>query len=154
MNLANKALLMSIRPEYTDLILAGSKTIELRRRRPQAPPGTLVIMYASQPTCALVGAFTLVEIVSSAPASLWAEYGPQTGVTRQRFMNYFTDCEVAFGLRIGDVWPLDDEVSLESLRRSWNKFQPPQSYRYLHPKHTDSSVRVSFEGRCADFALT
>src|SRR5690606_31365518 len=115
MNTASKALLLSIRPEYTDLILARSKTIELRRRPPRVGPGTLVVMYASQPICALVGAFILEEVIARPPAKLWADFGTQTGVTRQRFMQYFADRDVAFGLRIGDVWPLDTKISLDLL---------------------------------------
>ncbi len=142
----SKALLLSIHPCYTALILARKKTIELRKRQPRVPAGTLVVMYASSPTCALVGAFVLRGIVSERPAELWADHGPQTGVSRDVFERYYAGREQAFGLLVGDVMPLEEQVSLAALRRRWRGFHPPQSYRYLHPTRPSQGLSLSFPG--------
>lgn len=149
----SKALLLSIRPCYTDLILAGVKTIELRKRQPRVPAGTLVVMYASYPTCAIVGAFVLRGIIHHAPAELWIEHGPQLGVSKDVFERYYANHDQAFGLLVGDVMPLEHNVGLATLRKQWGGFQPPQSYRYLHPAHTPHGLRLQFPGRIANLAL-
>ncbi len=145
-----KALLLSIHPRYTELILAGSKTVELRKREPRVPPGTMVVMYASHPTCALVGAFVLRGVVNRPPTKLWIEHGSQTGVSQETFERYYADHECAFGLLVGEVLPLAREVSLATLRRCWRGFQPPQSYRYLDLTWTKDSLdlRLPSETTC------
>ena len=148
-----KALLLSIRPCYTDLILAGSKTIELRKRQPRVPAGTLVVMYASQPTCALVGAFVLRGVVNRPPTNLWSEHGSQTGVSKETFERYYADHECACGLLVGEVMPLEHEVSLATLRRCWRGFHPPQSYRYLDLARTKDSLGLRLPTKTAYLSL-
>lgn len=137
-----KALLLSLRPRYAELILAGDKTIELRKQRPRVPPGTLVVMYASQPVCAIVGTFVLRDIVAEAPEALWAKHGAQSGITKALFDQYYAGHDRGFGLLINDARPLSSEVSLAVLRERWHGFHPPQSYRYIHPTRTAQSVRL------------
>ncbi len=148
-----KALLLSIHPRYTELILAGSKTIELRKRQPRVPSGTLVVMYASQPTCALVGAFVLRGVVNRPPTKLWSEHGSQTGVSKETFERYYADHECAYGLLVGEVMPVEHEVSLATLRRRWRGFHPPQSYRYLDLVRTEESLELRFSTETAYLAL-
>lgn len=49
------ALFVSVKPRFAEKILAGEKSVELRRVRPSVTPGTLVIFYASSPTREVVG---------------------------------------------------------------------------------------------------
>lgn len=149
----SKALLLSIRPRYTELILAGEKTVELRKRPPRVSAGTLVVMYASHPTCAIVGAFILEGIISHSPADLWTEHGSRTGVSKDVFERYYADRDQAFGLLVGDVMPLETEVTLAALRKRWSDFQPPQSYRYLHPARPREGLSLRFPGRVAYLEL-
>lgn len=140
------------RPRYTELILAGEKTVELRKRRPLVPPGSMVVMYASHPTCAIVGAFVLERIVSLQPAKLWRAHGSQTGVSQEVFNRYYENSDQAFGLVVGEVMPLEHQVTLDALRRLWSGFHPPQSYRYLHRGRT-RSVNLRFSDRTEYFTL-
>jgi predicted transcriptional regulator len=50
-----RTLLLSLRPRFADAILAGAKTVELRRRPINARPGTAILLYASRPMMAIVG---------------------------------------------------------------------------------------------------
>ncbi|SFO06949.1 ASCH domain-containing protein [Amycolatopsis rubida] len=58
---------MSLRPRFAEAILDGTKTIELRRTRVSAPPGTKLVLYASAPTMAVVGIATLIGIEIASP---------------------------------------------------------------------------------------
>jgi predicted transcriptional regulator len=149
----SKVLLLSIRPRYTELILSGKKTIELRKRRPNVPPGTLVVMYASQPVCAIVGTFVLGGIVSDRPAALWTNHGAQAGISKDLFEQYYERHECAFGLLIQDVRSLENEVGLAALRKCWDGFHPPQSYRYLRPARTSQSLRLQFSNETTHLSL-
>jgi predicted transcriptional regulator len=151
--LSSKTLLLSIRPVYAELILAGKKTIELRKQRPRVPPGTLVVMYASAPTCAIVGAFVLHEIVELQPSELWKLHSNRTGISRELFERYYEHRDQAFGLVVGRVLPLLATVGLAQLRQMWGKFQPPQSYRFIHRRQSTQSVSLAFADSSASFAL-
>jgi hypothetical protein len=50
---AVRTLLLSLRPQFADAILSGTKTVELRRRPINAQSGTPILLYASRPTMAI-----------------------------------------------------------------------------------------------------
>ena len=53
---------MSLRPRFAYAILSGAKTVELRRMRVSATPGTTIIIYASSPVMSVVGLATLAAV--------------------------------------------------------------------------------------------
>jgi predicted transcriptional regulator len=131
------AVLMSIKPEYANMIFDGRKTIELRRVCPKVRQGDLVLVYASGPRKALVGVFEVQEVVSAPPASLCRAWLTESGVTKDVFLTYFSGRETAFGIRIGKTWRLPAARPLKTLRRLRGGFRPPQSYRYLRAGEFD-----------------
>jgi predicted transcriptional regulator len=126
------ALLLSIKPRYADSIFNGSKTVELRRVRPQIGAGGLVMVYVSSPRCSLEGAFEVAEVTAAAPAMLWRLVGKNAGVTREEFDDYFIGRDIGYGISIRRAWKLSP-VSLARLRAS--KLRPPQSYYYVRRSH-------------------
>jgi predicted transcriptional regulator len=87
--MSNRAVLMSIKPKYADLIFAGTKTIELRRSCPKIGRGDLVLIYVSIPRMALVGGFEVAGIVSAEPLTLCKKWQAQSGVEKETFLHYF-----------------------------------------------------------------
>lgn len=59
---ADRTLLLSLRPRFAGSILAGTKTIEIRRRSHKAAGGTPIIRYVSSPVMAVVGTARLVAV--------------------------------------------------------------------------------------------
>ena len=129
--MSNRAVLMSIKPKYADLIFAGTKTIELRRVCPKVGLGDLVLVYVSGPRMALVGGFEVAGIVSAEPQSLCREWQPHSGVEEETFLNYFQDCTTAYGILISRTWQFESATELKALRRRKGGFNPPQSYLYV-----------------------
>lgn len=127
----NRAVLLSIKPKYADLIFAGTKTIELRRVCPKVEPGDLVLVYVSGPRMALVGGFEVAGIVSGKPLTACNEWRAQAGVDKEAFLDYFEGTTIAYGIRIGRIWQFETATELKVLRRRKGGFHPPQSYRYV-----------------------
>ena len=127
----HRAVLMSIRPVFAEGILSGVKTVELRRRRPSVQVGERVVIYASSPTCALVGAFIVGQIDEYAPATLWDEFGGASGLNRREFMAYFEGAEIGVAISVGKVWRAPRGIQLHQLQELWPDFVAPQSYRYV-----------------------
>lgn len=150
--MSTSALLLSVHPRYAALILSGDKTIELRRVAPRLSSGDFVILYATQPQCAIVGIFSLSRIVSLPPDELWAQYGSASCVSEDQFSTYYQGRALAHGLEIGAAWRCSQQISLADLRRRWRGFHPPQSYRYLRQGQA-SSVHVEAGPCAASFQL-
>lgn len=135
-----RPLLMSLRPRFAQAILDGTKTVELRRSRVAAPPGTPILLYASTPVRSVLGTATLHNVDTDTPGRLWRRHRTRLGLSLEEFNNYLTGVTTASCLSITHVQPLPVPYGLAWLRDHAN-FQPPQSYRYLalgdpEPLHT------------------
>lgn len=115
-------VLMSIRPAYADEILAGRKTVELRRRRPTFALGTTVFIYMTSPFQLVVGAFEVGGVISGHPDDVWSTVQKRASVDRAAYDAYFAGAPGAYGIEVENVRTLNP-VSLT--------FRPPQSYLIL-----------------------
>jgi predicted transcriptional regulator len=125
------ALFLSVRPTFANRILNGTKTIELRRVRPNVVLGHTVLIYSSSPEMALLGTARVEGILSGAPRELWGEVKGAAGVSRKEYDDYFDGAVIAIGIRLGAVQKLSRPISLQELRKRWPWLRPPQSYRYV-----------------------
>ncbi len=127
----DEAMLLSVRPRYASKILAGEKTVELRRTRPRVGPGDWVLVYASSPCKALVGAFEVANVVSASPAELWGLVGWGAAVPKEDFDSYYFGADIAHAIVVKSVTSFIPEIPLDDLRRKLPEFTPPRAYRYL-----------------------
>ena len=128
---AVKALLLSIRPRYVAQIIAGEKTVELRRTRPRVPQGTRVLIYSTTPVQAIVAQTEIVQVLTGAPRQLWRKVGGSSGVTRTELLEYLANKDEAYALILGRVQALPRPIGLEEVRKRWPSFRAPQSFRYV-----------------------
>ncbi|MGM5595037.1 ASCH domain-containing protein [Corynebacterium glucuronolyticum] len=124
-----RSLLISIRPKYVQKILDGTKTVELRKTKPNLSNGSKIFVYASSPVKALAATADLVETISLPPGELWEKVGHQAGVSKDEFFQYFAGCTTAHALVLSDVSRVARSVDLAELRSEG--LAPPQSWRYL-----------------------
>ena len=117
--------LLSIRPEYVEKIVAGTKSFELRRVI-FAPTVSTVVVYVTAPIKHVVGEFATGRVLSLPPEALWEEVKAGAGVNRERFMTYFAGCQVGHAIEIRSFtkYPAPLPISDFSVR-------PPQSFVYL-----------------------
>lgn len=139
-----RAALLSIKPKYADLILAGSKRIELRRSWPDEDIGALVL-YSSAPVQRLVGIAYIDKVRIEPPGELWklAE-ALGGGVTREEFDGYFAGKSKTFGIMIKSVDVA--EVRLDP-KDVFEEFAPPQSYMYMDPLKYHAIFQSMFPSR-------
>ncbi|PHX37228.1 hypothetical protein AO284_27300 [Pseudomonas sp. NZIPFR-PS2] len=97
---ATKDLIISIHPRYSEKILEGKKTVELRRRFPVSTArGTKIYIYKS--------AF----------------------IKKQDFEMYFEGLSEGFALELTNVQTFENPMNLKELKERFN-FTPPQSFIY------------------------
>jgi predicted transcriptional regulator len=134
-----RALLLSVRPQFAESILDGSKTAEIRRQRPNVRPGTLVIIYATKPKGAIVGTARVSGMSQGTPDEIWERHKAHVGISREDFDNYLDGTTTAYALLLKRMQRLVPFLTLEEMRAA-TSFQPPQSYRYVTQKMLDSLV--------------
>jgi predicted transcriptional regulator len=126
------------------MLLSGVKTAELRRTPVRAAEGIIGLIYASSPNRALVGAFRSAGVSNDRPEDAWSRWSPRLGLTREEFDKYVEGCERVTTVLVGDVRAFVEPVPLESLRRRWERFTVPQSFRY--PTSDEVAALLNGEG--------
>jgi type I restriction enzyme S subunit len=122
--------LLSIKPEFAEKILSGGKQYEFRKTLFSDPEEVdTIFLYASSPVQRVVGAFTMADVISDAPADLWEKYGHSSGISdRSRFMSYFDGAEEGYAIKIGQVHEFDTPIDPSQVV---DDFSPPVSFYYM-----------------------
>lgn len=124
-----RGLLLSVQPRHAAAILAGTKTVELRRRAPRDVDGATIVLYASGAVRAVVGTVQVTGIANGSPDAIWRHFRRQIGITRPEFDVYFTGTDEAYALVLTDPNVAPSPMQLPDLRQ--HDLEPPQSWRYL-----------------------
>jgi predicted transcriptional regulator/DNA-binding XRE family transcriptional regulator len=123
-------VVLSIRPQYTDRIMEGSKTAELRRRFPvSAPRGAIAYIYSTSPVRAMVGSAEIADVVKLPVAQIWRRYRKCAFVSKPDFESYFSGLNEGFVLKFANARPFPRQLELSELRDRFG-FEPPQSFLY------------------------
>jgi predicted transcriptional regulator len=123
--------LVSIRPQYVAKILAGQKTVELRRRFPEAVSvGTMAYIYSTSPVRAVVGFAKIKEVQRLTVADIWKEHADAACITRRELYNYFSGTKFGFAILLSAVKAMRNQLTACELESQFG-IVPPQSYRYV-----------------------
>lgn len=120
---------MSIKPTFSDRIFTGQKRFELRRTAVRLEEGDVVVVYASSPVKAIVGAFTVSGVKRGTVRQMWKSHGIDFGVSHDEYTSYFDGADKAYAIEVGDRIQIAP-VSLDALRLRYEGFRPPQSFMY------------------------
>ena len=138
---SGRAVLLSIKPKYANLILAGTKRVELRRAWPSTDIGSM-ILYTSAPVQRLVGIAYISRIEERDLQGLWVlADGNGGGVTYDELMDYVQGKKTAFGVMIERVEIAQQQVDPKDF---FPEFTPPQSFLYLTPNEFHGVMHAMF----------
>ena len=132
-----RLMMISIHPRYVAAILAGEKTVELRRLRPSVTTRQPVVIYATTPTAAIVATCCVSTVETGPPDEVWRRHHARTAITRTEFDRYFAGAHDAVALILEEVTPMVEVVTLGDLRRS-GSFQPPRTWHFLDETRIES----------------
>jgi predicted transcriptional regulator len=133
-------LLISLHPRHCQNILAGNKTIELRKRSPKAikpvffpgnkqgliPKFKKILIYETNPTAAIVGLTTPTEILEHT-CSEWHEFTSELCLSVSEIEEYLGGY-CGWGIKVENP-QLITPIPLSKMRDL--NITPPQGYRYL-----------------------
>jgi predicted transcriptional regulator len=128
-------LVLSIHPRFASAILAGTKTIELRRRFSRSNGADcMALIYATAPISAIIGSVVIAKVQRSKLDNLWRAARTSAGVTKSEFDNYFAGLDEGYGLHLSKPTLISTPVPLNELVDEFG-FSAPQSFRYLGEKY-------------------
>ncbi|WP_313064778.1 helix-turn-helix domain-containing protein [Pseudomonas sp.] len=127
---ATKDLIISIHPRYSEKILEGKKTVELRRRFPVSTArGTKIYIYSTSPVMAIVGCAEISGVTKLPIQNMWKKYSKSAFIKKQDFEMYFEGLSEGFALELTNVQTFENPMNLKELKERFN-FTPPQSFIY------------------------
>lgn len=142
----SSAVILSIKPEYARRIVAGTKTIELRRSPMGMESRDVVLVYLSAPDQCLGFWFRIARIETLPVNVMWDRYQNRLGIEREPYDEYFEGATTATGLHVSEVHPLSPEISLTEIRALVPNFTPPQGLirlREIGGRFEDLLARLS-----------
>ncbi|AWC21066.1 MULTISPECIES: helix-turn-helix domain-containing protein [Aminobacter] len=126
-------VILSIKPAYSDKILEGVKTVELRRRFPlSVGQGATAYIYSTSPVRALVGAAEITDVERLPLATLWRRHGKSASIRKLDFDAYFGGLSEGYALNISNVRRFSHPLNLIELKERFG-FKAPQSFLYAKP---------------------
>jgi predicted transcriptional regulator len=138
----NNILLLSIKPEYADKILAGKKTVELRRVRTRLEAGDLVLVYVTSPQQILVASLEVERVITENlpqnKKNFWEQVKDKAGITYQDFQRYYQGASLGVAIFFNNKNIFNNPIKLTTLKKKLPAINPPQSYRYI----TDHEFKV------------
>ncbi len=121
-------VLLSIKPEFVEKILDGSKRFEFRKGIFKNPEVKSVVIYSTMPVGKVVAEFDIDDVIEDKPYEVWEKTKKYAGISKIFFDEYFSSKEKAFAIKIGDIRVYDIPLHLSALG---DNITAPQSYRYL-----------------------
>lgn len=119
-------ILMSIKTEYANKILNGTKLYELRKK-PLKDEIDTVIIYSSGKVKKVVGEFTIDNIIKDSPENIWNLGESVLGISKKEFFEYYKNSKYAYAIKIKNIKKYDSFRELNDF--GINK--APQSFCYI-----------------------
>ena len=133
-------ILISVDERYVRSMLAGTKTIELRRRAVRVPKGTHVWIYSKVPVGQLRACGIVKDVVEASPKEIWNHYGHLSGISALEFDTYYSGSETACAIVFSQVNEAPPNLTLSTLRSKLHNFHPPQFFKYLRQDSKELQV--------------
>jgi len=118
-------ILLSIKPEYVEKILAGTKKYEFRKRL--AKDVAKIVVYSTAPIKKVVAEVDVIGTIECPAQKMWDITHEFAGIDKDRFHEYFCDCKNACAYVLGSVVKYANPKSLDEYGLSL----APQSFIYI-----------------------
>lgn len=122
-----KAILITVQSDYASMIYADYKTIELRKRTPKVPIGTLCLIYEPRPIGRVTGYFTFAGSFNFDTLCTEQSLLKKAGISYSRMRDYYAHQLIGVAWNIERPTPFPDAMSLAD----FNVYHTPRSYQLI-----------------------
>lgn len=119
-------IILPIKPLYSEKILNGTKTYELRRIIHKKNVDK-VIIYSTSPISKVIGEFNIADIIHLPVKELWRRTHANNGVNESDFYSYFHGKENGYAIQVSNPETYPKPLPLEHFGIT----HPPQSFIYM-----------------------
>jgi predicted transcriptional regulator len=126
-----RLMLLSIKPRHVHNILDGTKSVELRRVRPQIAAGQPVAVYATMPAAAVVATCRVRKVEIGPPSTIKARLLDRAAISADEFDAYFVGANYAVAIHLDEVAVLKSPVTLDEIRSRRSTYNPPQTWHFF-----------------------
>lgn len=116
-----RVVLLPIRSQHADRILAGEKHFELRKQLPSGRIDTVYLFVSGGE--GIAGAFDVGDVVRTDKGQLWETVGIH-GTSKARFERYFSETKRGVALRVIDPVRFYPAIPKLDVRALWPAFRP------------------------------
>ena len=131
-------LFLPIKPIFLDRILSGEKKFEFRKTEIQRDV-EYILLYASSPTCRILGYAKLDYVTSASPGSIWRRTKANAGISWSDFKNYYANRNTAVSFALKCVTEFCEPVITSTVDP---EFRIPQSFCYVDIKFLKKVLRL------------
>lgn len=122
-------ILLSVQPNYANLIFSGKKQVEIRKKFSRRWVGRKAVVYGTQPLGSLIGEVTLSNVTPGSPSAIWEQYGARSGCTFKEFEDYVGDSEEVYAIELSNVYPYLAPIGIAQISHLVREeLRPPQSF--------------------------
>jgi predicted transcriptional regulator len=130
---SDDGLLLSMKPQFAQRIFDGRKTVEVRKKISTTCIGETAVIYASRPTCAVLGEARIHSITKGAPSEIWDLFGKDLGCSKTEYDSYTASCRHVSALKLCDVHAYSASLARTRMSRLVGQdLIPPQSYQRIN----------------------
>lgn len=130
------SIILSIKPKFTDLILNGQKTIEMRTKIGKKFTNEQdVVIYSSSPKKAIVAIAKIKKIENLDKYEVEEHHLKKVCISRDFFNEYMKNRDTCYLIELKDLKKLKSPLILDDLRKKG--FIAPQSFCYASSEILD-----------------
>lgn len=122
-------ILLSIKPEYANRIISGTKKYEFRKHLAKSDIQKIII-YSTAPEKKIIGEVEVVGTLSMKKTPLWEKTKLHAGISRKKFRQYFDGYTIAHAYVLGEATKYETSMDLADVGLK----QAPQSFVYVNCK--------------------
>ena len=120
-------ILISIKPEYVNEILAGRKKYEYRKVKAKKDNVDKMIIYATAPIMKVVAEIEILNILEDSPDLVWEHTKKYSGISKSFYDKYYENRDIASAYQLGKIKKYDKPKELSELGILYS----PQSFVYI-----------------------
>lgn len=119
-------ILLPIKPEYANKIVNQTKLYEYRKKISKKSVDKIII-YSTSPVKKVIAEVQVKGIISNTPVQLWKDTKDYSGISKNKFLEYFENQVTAYAYELGKVKVYKEPKTLKDIGVNFY----PQSYIYL-----------------------
>lgn len=120
-------ILISVKPEYVEKILTGSKKYEYRKVKAKKTNVDKMIIYATAPVMKVVAEIEIQNVLEGSPELIWKITQKYSGITKEFYDKYYKNKSTAVAYELGKIKKYNKPKELGDFGISFS----PQSFIYI-----------------------